>query len=395
MKPSLRGGVPSCQITETSSVGSRRGRCERSFRPPRAQARCAGDAARHGDEAGRDRTALRVALALRDGGRARRVRQDDAPRGVGRVRSASVRLGRARRGRRRRRGVPAVHRRRDPSRRTAPARGHGCAVGPRRLDLVEARPACRERTGCARAPAGAGARRSARRRQPVQSGRARSAGRVRPGRLADRDREPGSAGAAACPLAGAGRCARGRRGGPAVGRARGRVAAAGGRCRARTRRAVRADRADGGLARRPVPGCAVDAGGRTKLGERRGALRRRRIRVPVLPLRAPVPAAAGRVTISPVHLGAGSHVRRPLRRRAADDEVGPHARDARAHERLRGAARPARAVVSLPPPVRRAAAHRARAQRAACGVRSEPPRDGLVHRQRPDGGGGRLRSRRG
>ena len=48
----------------------------------------------------------------------------------------------------------------------------------------------------------------------------------------------------------------------------------------------------------------------------------------------------------------------------ADDAVGPHARDARARERLRGAARPARPVVPLPPPVRPAAARRARAQRA-------------------------------
>ena len=39
---------------------------------------------------------------------------------------------------------------------------------------------------------------------PVLSGRARGADRIRPGRLADRDREQGSAGAAACPLA----CAR-------------------------------------------------------------------------------------------------------------------------------------------------------------------------------------------
>ena len=57
-------------------------------------------------------------------------------------------------------------------------------------------------------------------------------------------------------------------------------------------------------------------------------------------------------------------MRRAVRRGARDDAVGADARDARAHERLRGAARPAGRVVSLPPPVRRAAAQRARAQRA-------------------------------
>ena len=79
----------------------------------------------------------------------------------------------------------------------------------------------------------------------------------------------------------------------------------------------------------------------------------------------------------------------------ADDAVGAHARDARARERLRRAARPARRVVSLPPPVRPAAARRARAQRAGRGARTQPPRDGLVHRQRPDRRGDRLRARRG
>ena len=63
-------------------------------------------------------------------------------------------------------------------------------------------------------------------------------------------------------------------------------------------------------------------------------------------------------------LGARSHVRRALRRGAADAAVGAHARDARADERLRRAARPARRVVPLSPPVRRAAPQRARAQRA-------------------------------
>ena len=47
--------------------------------------------------------------------------------------------------------------------------------------------------------------------------------------------------------------------------------------------------------------------------------------------------------------------RRPLRRRARDDGIDDNARDARAFERLRRPPRPARRVVSLPPPVRRAA----------------------------------------
>ena len=72
-----------------------------------------------------------------------------------------------------------------------------------------------------------------------------------------------------------------------------------------------------------------------------------------------------------------------LRRRARDDGVGTRARDGRARESLRSAARPPRRVVSLPPPVRPAAAQRARAQRAGRGTRTQPSCDGLVHRQRP------------
>ena len=53
------------------------------------------------------------------------------------------------------------------------------------------------------------------------------------------------------------------------------------------------------------------------------------------------------------------------------------------HERLRRAARPDGRVVSLPPPVRPAPPRRARAERAGHGARAQPPRDGLVRRQRP------------
>ena len=95
------------------------------------------------------------------------------------------------------------------------------------------------------------------------------------------------------------------------------------------------------------------------------------------------------------HVGAGAYVRRALRCGAPDDGVGTHARRARARERLRRAPRPAARVVSLPPPVRSAAAERARAERAGRGGRAEPSCDGLVHRQRPARGGDRLRARRG
>ena len=179
----------------------------------------------HRGEGGRDRPSVRVDLAFRDRGRARRVRQDDAAREVGRGRSASVRVGRARRPRRRRGGVPAIHRGRDSRRRTGPGRGVRGVVGSRGIHLVQPRPTRRERAGGARAPAGAGARRSPRRRQPVLSGRARSAVRVRSGRLADRGREQGRPGTAACPLAGARSGARDRRAGPPAGRAGGQAAA--------------------------------------------------------------------------------------------------------------------------------------------------------------------------
>ena len=105
---------------------------------------------------------------------------------------------------------------------------------------------------------------------------------------------------------------------------------------------------------------------------------------------------AGRGSDLPqVHVGAGAYVGRALRCRAPDDGLRTHARHARARERLRRATGPAARVVSLPPPVRSAAAERARAERAGRGGRAKPSCDGLVHRQRPDGGSGRLRARCG
>jgi LuxR family maltose regulon positive regulatory protein len=73
-----------------------------------------------------------------------------------------------------------------------------------------------------------------------------------------------------------------------------------------------------------------------------------------------------------------------------------HTLESLMHRNLfRGTPRPASRVVSLPPPVRPAAAHRARARRAGHLARTQPSGDGLVHRQRPPGSGGGLRARRG
>ena len=130
----------------------------------------------------------------------------------------------------------------------------------------------------------------------------------------------------------------------------------------------------------------------------RGLQRRRPVRVRVLPRRASLTPAGRGSDLPQVHIGAGAYVRRALRCGAPDDGVGRHARRARARERLRRATGPAARVVSLPPPVRSAAAERARAERAGPGGRAEPSCDGLVHRQRPDArkrsSTGRLRARR-
>ena len=335
-------------------------------------------------------------LAVRDRGRARRVRQDDAARAVGRGRSASVRVGRARRPRRRRPGVPALHRGRDSPRRAGPARGVRRVVGSRGIDLVEARPARRERAGGARAPAGAGARRSARRRQSVLSGRARGAVRVRSGRLADRDREQGGAGTAARPLAGA---------------------------RAWCTRS--AWRTSGSTSRRPSccwkrPASSCDASELSELTERTEGWPAG-LYLAALSLQAGAPSSASAAGFTGDDRFVSEYFRFELLSRlpAAEaqflkytsvldrmcgglcDAVLETTRSAdtlealERSERLRGAARPARRVVSLPPPVRRAAAQRARAQRAGRRARAQPSGDGLVHRQRPAGSGDRLRARRG
>ena len=86
--------------------------------------------------------------------------------------------------------LPALHRGRGRPSRAAAGRGVRRVVGPRGVELGLTRPARWQRAGRARAPAGAGARRSARRRQSILPGRARRAAPLRAGRFADRDREP-------------------------------------------------------------------------------------------------------------------------------------------------------------------------------------------------------------
>ena len=217
--------------------------------------------------------------------------------------------------------------------------------------------------------------------------------RVRPGGIADRDREQGGAGAAARALADARLGARDRRSGPPAGRAGGRAAAGGGRRRAGSRRDRRADRADRGLAGRAVPGGAVDAGRGAELGERRGLHRRRPVRLRLLPPRAPLAAAEAEAQFL-THTSVLERMCGGLC--DAVVETTGSARDARALERANGFVvppRPARRVVSLPPPVRRTAAQRARARRARSVRRAQPPGDGLVHRPGPARGGDRVRRR--
>ena len=176
------------------------------------------------------------------------------------------------------------------------------------------------------------------------------------------------------------------------------LAAAGRGSRARTRRALRVDRAHGGMARRLVPRGAVDAGRRAKLRERRALRRRRPIRVGVFPLRAAVATAAGRGAVSPVHArcwtACVAACATPCCRRA-----GRPTRSRRSSARTASWCRSTGAASGIATTTcSGAAAQRARAQRAGRGVRAQRSGDGLVHRQRPDRSGGRstgtLRVRR-
>ena len=143
--------------------------------------------------------------------RARRLRQDDAPRAVGRGRSAPVRVGRRRQDGRRLRGVPAAHHGRGPRSRARSARDPRRTVASRRSRLDGVRLPCWKRTVsrsklrwcscstiCTRSPI-----------RPAWT-HSRSCP-VRPARVAARDREPRRAGTAACPVAGTGGPGRDRR----------------------------------------------------------------------------------------------------------------------------------------------------------------------------------------
>jgi hypothetical protein len=109
---------------------SMRGRDGGSVRPRGGQTRGAVGTARHRGEERRDRADVPGALAAGERGRPCRLRQDDAAFELGRGGSASVRMGRARRRRRRPGGVPALPRERDPPRRTGGARGVAALSGP-------------------------------------------------------------------------------------------------------------------------------------------------------------------------------------------------------------------------------------------------------------------------
>ena len=335
---------------------------------------------------------MRVALAVRDRGRARRVRQDDAPCALGRGRSASVRVGRARR---RETTTPSC----------------SCATSrPRFTASNRSRRRCSRRCRAQADRPGRSAFRASAARWPrcerplvlvlddlhavanpscldvlaalfeyVPAGSQIA--------IASRE-EPG---AAACPLAGARAGARDRRR-----RTSGSTSARPGCCcEPRESSSTRAssseltERTEGWPAGLYLAALSMQAG-RAELGR--------------------APRASPATTGSCPSTSASSSCpgcRRPRRGSSSTPRcwiacaaacATPCSQTTRSadllealerDERLRRAPRPARRVVSLSPPVRRAAAQRARAQRAGRGGGAQPPGDGLVHRQRPDRGGGR------
>ena len=307
--------------------------------------------------------------AARDRGRARRVRQDDAARAVGRGRSASVRVGRARRPRRRRRGVPALHRGRDPPRRAAPARGVRRAVRPGRIHL------------------GASASRASGARWLRSSARWCSCSTIctpsptRPAWTCSRRCSSTSRPA--------------RRSRSRAGRSRRCRWPAGGRRDWCTRSAWRTSGSTSGR-----PGCCWRPRASSWTTSELAELTERTegwpagLYLAALSMQAGAPSSAGAAGFTGDDRFVSEYFRLELLSRLPPAEArflkhtsvldrmcgglcdavlettrsAQHARDARAHERLRRAARPARRVVSLPPPVRRAAAQRARAQRAGAGA---------------------------
>ena len=129
------------------------------------------------------------------------------------------------------------------------------------------------------------------------------------------------------------------------------------------RRALGANR---GLGGRPLP-CGPRARERDRNRQAARRLRRHRGRSllrRLLPLRVPLTARAGATDVPAPHVGARDDVRPALRCRSGAEGIGSRAGGARGGEPLRGAARPAPGLLSLPPPLPRpapAGAGRARA----------------------------------
>ena len=350
---------------------------------------------RHGAEGGPGRGTVRVVHASGDGGRARRVRQDDPSRELGRGRFASVRVGRARQPGRRRRWCSC-----DTSQ-------------PRFIESNRSRPRCSTRCRAQGLQLANASRASARAlaalddplvlvlddlhtvTNPACLDVLAELVPVRPGRLADRGREQGRAGTAACTLAGSGAGARDRSAGSPLDEREAELLleAAGVELDADELSEL-TERTEGWPAGLYLAALSLQAGRRAR---RPGELSRRRpVRGGVLPPRASVPATGGRRRASsstpPCWSVCLAACATPCSRRA----VG-RTRSRRSSGRTASSCRldRRRRVVPLPPPVRRAAAERARTQRAGRGGRTQPPRDGLVHREWPDGSRGRLRARRG
>ena len=316
-------------------------------------------------------------VAFRDRGRARRVRQDDAARAVGRGRSASVRVGRARRPGRRRAGVPAIHRGRDPPRRAGPARGVrgvvraggstwttrvprvGSALAGLERPLVLvlddlhaiASPSCLDVLAALLeyVPAGSQIAIASREAPALPLGRWRAQGRVQEIGVADLrldERE-----------------------------AKLLLEAAGVELDA-SELSELTEQTEGWPAGLYLAALSMQAGA-PSVGERRGLHRTRPVRGRVLPRRAAVPAAprprrSSSSTPSVLDRMCGGLCDAVLQTTRSADTL-------EALERTNCFVVPLdrqRRVVSLPPPVRRVAAQRARAQRAGRRARAEPPGDG-------------------
>ena len=247
-----------------------------------------------------------VALPVRDRGRARRVRQDNAARAVGRGRSASVRLGRARR-----------------RETTTP----WCSCGtspPRSTASSRSRPRCSTRCPARRTPPGRSASRASGARwprsstrwcwcsttctpsptRPVWTSSRRCSGTFRPAR---RSRSQ-AARSRHCRSRAGGRRECTRSGWRTCGSTSTRPGCCSTRPASSSTPSELSELTERTkVARRAVPRGAVATGGRDERWAPQ-LHRRRPVRLGVLPPRAPLPAARRRGAVPHVHLGAGSHV---------------------------------------------------------------------------------------